>query len=388
MPNPIVVMEASEAWRGPLASRLDAHSAVADADALARNLPEGPTVVVLGPSCSKERTLAGAADVIRARDDVNGLLIADRPTPDIMGAALEAGVRDILPATADITEIQDAVDRLLVVRPPRPDDDAAFTMEAAPAGGGAVTTFLAGKGGVGTTTLATNLAILRAQEESDDDRPVVLADLDLQFGDAAVMLHHTPAATVVDAVGLLGHNDAATIQNILGTHDSGLRLLPAPTELSTADLDARDLRDTLRLLQTSSRHTIVDTPTAINPATLSAVGQATHIVVVASLEMTAMRATAQIMQTFRMLSVPSDRIHLVVNGVRPRSHVEIGAVEKSLHLKVDVFVPYHDAIDVAVNTGVPVAVSAPKSKYMKAVRELADLLDRDAEAGRRRPSPG
>src|SRR4030095_7365244 len=93
---------------------------------------------------------------------------------------------------------------------------------------GKVLTVFSTKGGAGKSVVASNLAVLLARRT---DRPVVLVDADLQFGDVAVMLQLPPPHTVVDAVAAMQRLDAQLLQSLLVRHEpSGLWVLPAPLE--------------------------------------------------------------------------------------------------------------------------------------------------------------
>ena len=90
-----------------------------------------------------------------------------------------------------------------------------------------------GESGSGKSVIASNLAVLLAQRS---EKPVVLVDADLQFGDVAVMLKLTPQHTIVDAVSSLDRMDATMLRELLVEHQpEGLLVLPAPLEPAFAD---------------------------------------------------------------------------------------------------------------------------------------------------------
>src|SRR5438445_9848621 len=99
---------------------------------------------------------------------------------------------------------------------------------------GKVITFFSPKGGVGRTTIATNLAVALHQMT---EKPVVLVDGSLPFGDIAVILNMSPKAkTIADLVGSFENTDADVLESILVQHSTGIKVLlappqPAPTAL-------------------------------------------------------------------------------------------------------------------------------------------------------------
>lgn len=385
MPAPVIVFEQNPAWREPLADKLGAAHQVDTATALNAVLPDGPAVVVLGPSCSKEPSLSGAVTIMQSRADTPGVLLADTPASDVMSAALAVGIRDIIPAAAHIEEIVATVERLADIRATRPDDDAKIEVETnVPAGAGHVTTVFSAKGGTGASLIATNLAVLlaakHAKDVGDDDpseRPVVLVDLDLQFGDTAILLRQAPKETVADATKLVGSNDPALIQNILAVHETtGLRHLPAPHDVNTSvDLDRRDVLDVVRQLRASSTHVVVDTPSRLDGHTLSTFGISDHIVLVAGVDMMSMKAAAASLHALRMLNVDPARVHLVLNAPNAKTRFDVGSIERSLRVKVAAVLPYDPTVLDSVNTGEPIAATAPKSKFVRALGSITDLMD-------------
>jgi pilus assembly protein CpaE len=231
----VAVIDADQAARSRLAMQLgQGATPFPSINELATRLTGQPVVAVLGPSFTQGPELAAAHQLLAARREVGAIMVADQLTTDLLKDALRGGIKDVLQAPVEAKELSDAVQRVassLTVAmpsggPPTPvaDDEGAL---------GRVITVFSTKGGAGKSVIATNLAVLLARRS---DRPVVLVDADLQFGDIAVMLKLSPQHTIVDAVGSLERLDASMLQSLLVTHQpSGLLVLPAPLEPAFAD---------------------------------------------------------------------------------------------------------------------------------------------------------
>src|SRR5262249_32786893 len=151
---------------------------------------------------------------------------------DVLQRALRAGVKDVLAAPVEASELALAVERVGgTLAPATPT--ALAEAPGAQAGYGRLITVFSTKGGAGKSVIAVNLAVTLARRS---DRPVVLVDADLQFGDVAVMLKLAPQHTIVDAVNAIDKLDGPLLQSLLARHDpSGLLVMPAPLEPAFAD---------------------------------------------------------------------------------------------------------------------------------------------------------
>jgi pilus assembly protein CpaE len=98
---------------------------------------------------------------------------------------------------------------------------------------GKIVTVFSPKGGTGKTVTATNLAAACAKFEG---RKTLLLDLDLQFGDAAIMLGIEPDKTIYDLVVAPGELDTEKLAGYTTKHACGLEVLPAPLRPEDAEL--------------------------------------------------------------------------------------------------------------------------------------------------------
>src|SRR5205085_9688786 len=117
--------------------------------------------------------------------------------------------------------------------------------------------------GVGESVVAWNLAVALARRT---DRPIVLVDADLQFGDVAVMLKLTPEHTLVEAVSAIHRLDAQMLQSLLIRHEpSGVFVLPAPLEPAFADqVSAANMNKIIQVLRSFAAYIVIDTPAHFN----------------------------------------------------------------------------------------------------------------------------
>jgi len=345
-----------------------------------------PVVVILGPSCANEDSLAIAGRVMAQYPMLGTILIVDELTTTLLQQALRAGVRDVLALTGEAEALAQTVQRIAVTLDHAPKVTPLPSNEERrlPGGGaspgaeleevnGQVLTVFSTKGGSGKSVLATSLAVTLAQRS---DKPVCLVDADLQFGDVAVMLKLTPHHTIVDAVSVLDRMDAPLLDSLLVTHEpSGLRVLPAPLEPAFADqVGAAEMVAIVEMLRSFCSFVIVDTPAYFNDVVLGLVEVSDKVMLVAGMDIPNIKNVKIGLQTLRLLNTPMEKLLLVLNRANSKVKLDIGEVERTLQLTADALIPSDVVVPQSVNKGEPVVLHSPKSGVTKSIQQLADLF--------------
>lgn len=355
-------------------------------ESLIPQLGGAPTVIVLGPSCSDASVLATVERLLSSRPDVGVVLVADELSTTILQLALRSGVKDVLTLQGDTLQIVEAIERVGVgLSPggmPAPAGQPAAGVPTTGSGGGEnarVTTVFSTKGGSGKSVIATNLAVVLAEQS---DGPVCLVDADLQFGDVAVMMKLAPVHTVVDAVSNIDHLDTQLLESLLATHEpSGLRILPAPLEPAFADqISANDMITMITILRRFCSHVVIDTPAYLNDVVLGLVEESDDVLLVAGMDIPNIKNVKIGLQTLRLLNTPMEKLRLVLNRANSKVKLDIGGVERTLQVSAEALIPSDVIVPQSVNKGVPFVLSHPKSGVAKAIRSLAEsLVGADAE---------
>jgi pilus assembly protein CpaE len=248
---------------------------------------------------------------------------------------------------------------------------------------GKVITVFSTKGGAGKSVIAANLAVLMARRSRD--KPVVLVDADLQFGDVAVMLKLAPQHTIVDAVGALDRLDAQMLRQYLMVHEpSGLQILPAPLEPSFADqISAAEMVQIVRVLRSFCSAVVIDTPAYFNEVVLGLIEESDEVILVAGMDIPNIKNVKIGLQTLRLLNVPMTKLHLVLNRANSKVRLDVTEVERTLQIKAESLIPSDVVVPQSVNKGVPVVLDAPKSGVAKSIEQLANMFAVE-DSGRRR----
>jgi pilus assembly protein CpaE len=291
-------------------------------------------------------------------------------------------VKDVLAAPVPAGELALAVERVGGTLAPVTPTTLATEASGAPVGYGRLITVFSTKGGAGKSVIAVNLAVSLARRS---DRPVVLVDADLQFGDVAVMLKLAPQHTIVDAVNAIDKLDGPLLQSLLARHDpSGLLVMPAPLEPAFADqIGSSQMLRIIELLRQTSAFVIVDAPAYFNDVVLGLIEASDDVLLVAGMDIPNIKNVKIGLQTLRLLNIPLSKLKLILNRANSKVKLDVGEVERTLGIKADILVPSDVVVPQSVNRGTPVVLDAPKSGVAKSLESLADLF-LTADAKRKR----
>jgi pilus assembly protein CpaE len=242
---------------------------------------------------------------------------------------------------------------------------------AAPRKLGVVIAFAHGKGGVGATTLAANVAAALAT----DDRSVVLIDLNLQFGTAAMFFDLRPRATIVEfARGDITRVTEEDFAQFLADHKSGVRVLAAPPSPEEAELvSVGAVQQAIDLARGGRDAVVLDLAAKLDEITLAALDVTDIVCVVAAPHLAALRSTSDTLAMLTRIGISDERI-LVALVRNTAKGIDDAGVAKFLKRKADIVVPFAEKADAAADLGVPYILAEPGDKTAVALRQLAVRL--------------
>ena len=252
--------------------------------------------------------------------------------------------------------------------------------EAVAKRGGNVVLFVHGKGGVGCTTLAVNAAVALA---ATTIYRVTLLDLNLEFGNAPMLMNLTSSRTLADlAENAHEQLDEGTFLTYLEQDRSGVRVLagcdvPERAELVTVPA----AQQAIDHLQKQSDYVVIDAPASFSQLVLAALDVADAAVIVTAAHLPSLKATKQALEVLDKLSYPVERTVLVVNRTSAAG-VEMDHVARFFNRKPDIVVPYTEACDDAADRGRPLTILHPDSAASKVIRDLAARIAVATPAGR------
>ena len=246
---------------------------------------------------------------------------------------------------------------------------------------GKIITFFSPKGGVGRTTISTNLAVALHQTTQ---QPVVLVDGSLPFGDIAVILNMSPKAkTIADLIGSFETADSDVVESILTPHSTGIKVLLAPpTPESTELITGANMKHVLEVLRERYAYIVVDTWPSFQEQVITMLDVADVILTLMTLEITSLKNVRVFMEIVEKLGYDEKKVQLVANRNDSSGGIKASDVEASLGRKIPhAIVSDGRTLVLAVNRGVPFVISHRDAQVSKDIFTLAaKLAGGEAEA--------
>jgi pilus assembly protein CpaE len=366
--------DGSETLRAALASHPDvefvgASETIADAAAA---LAGGHLQVVLHATRASSLP-ADELAAIREHTRAPMVLVASGEASRLFDEALDADVSDVLllPQLADN-----------VVFALRKAAHTARRSDGVRGRQGTIITVFSPKGGTGKTVMATNLAAALVRVAG---KKTLLLDLDLQFGDAAIMLGVEPEKTIFDLVVAPGELDSEKLSGYTTHHSCGLEILPAPLRPEDAELVTEaKLARLLEVAREAYDVIVVDTSPFFHGPMLATLDRTDELFLLCGLDVPTLKNVKLALQTLDMLSFPRDRIRLVLNRANSKVGMKPSEVEDALGMKIRHHVPSDRAVPFGVNKGKPVVLYDEDSDFAKALRDLAKVVVAKPEAPKKR----
>jgi pilus assembly protein CpaE len=307
-----------------------------------------------------DRTLFLVDAAVKQRAERPVVVFCENPAEGFIKRLLEAGADDVMLLPEPPDRVRFALQKA-VARKQR--EAGASDAPASP-----MICILGPKGGSGKTVTTSNLSVGLA----DAGYSVAIVDLDLQFGDVGLALGLAPDRTIYDLAKSGGSLDSEKIDAYLARHQSGARVLLAPTRPDQASTITVDfLRDVYATLRRSYDYVVVDTPPGFTPEVIASVDSSSHICLVGMLDSLSLKNTKLGLETLDLMGYDRERVCLVLNRADSRVGIDRDDVAAIIGRMPDVMIPSDREIARSVNEGSPIVLGHERSEAARAFRELA-----------------
>jgi pilus assembly protein CpaE len=283
------------------------------------------------------------------------------PIPELILGAVRAGAVEFLVRPVQPVELDQALDRVLRAVDPR-------------AGRGESIAVYSAKGGLGTTTVAVNLAFAVAR--LDSRKRIALVDSVVHGGDVRVFLDVKPNHTIKDVAEDVVTQNGKSLDTLLHAYPGGVWVCTDPNLPDEGELlDRMSTAAVMRHLTDMFAYTVVDCEHNMTDRTLAILDHADKIAVLTHLTVPAVRSLQRTLDLFSRLKYPDEKVVLVVNRHGAKGDITLADFQKVIQREILATLPndYHATVTAAAH-GLPVHQAAPKSKFAKALDHLAAQL--------------
>ena len=311
--------------------------------------------------------LAAIAELGLHHPHIAVVLLCAGCTPEFLIEAMRAGVREVLPASVTADELQAALLRI---------GSKLRSVQAGPAG--KVLAFIPCKGGSGATFLATSLACQLAETA-----PVLLIDLNLQFGDALAFVHDgRPPSTLADVARGVDRLDAAFLAASTVQVAPNFSILAAPDDHAQAvEITPAQVDVVLALAVQHYDFVLLDIGRPVSTLGMKALDRAHTIYPVMQASLPSIRNAKKMLAIFKSLDYGPDKVELIVNRFERKGAIGVAGIERALgKFTTHTVANAYKSVSAAIDHGEPLVASAPSSQVLRQLAGLADSV-------RPRPQP-
>ncbi len=326
-----------------------------------------PVLVVVDLNWEPDKTFRAIEDLKFKFPELHLILTSAESTPETILRALRAGAEEFLAQPFNWPEVMQAFDKIR---------ERIIQQTVTGERQGHIVTVFSTKGGVGTTTVATNLAVSLAMQQKQSS---CIVDLVLQFGAVTSFLGLEPTYTILDLARNLQRIDALMLEGSLVKHASGVRVLAEPFQVEEASrVTATDIDQILDALVQTFDFVVIDTPKEFDETTFLALDRAHIILFVTEMNVPSLRNAHRALESFERLRINPGKVRLVLNRQEKSKLITIDSVEKTLATPTFWTLPndYPTAV-AALNQGVPIQDAGSHSKLAKSYGGLAEALVRE-----------
>lgn len=296
------------------------------------------------------------------------ILLMRQMTLENIQAANSAGCHNVFPFPEDAKTLCGCIHRVYNAESGR---IAALDSKQRVTWSSKVITVFGAKGGLGKTSIATNLAIKLAEQ----NKKVAILDLDLQFGDVHIFMDVDPKETISDLMQDMLSPSIDSVRSYMNLHPSGVHILCAPKSPEYADMVSGErIQSLLGLLRSYYDYVIIDTAASFSDATLSALEASSTILFVTGLDISILKNSKVAMTILESLG-QKKKVRVIINRAVEINSITIADVQRIVDAPILARIPSDYLVAVAaLNQGQPFVQSAPRSKLSLAITDIAEKI--------------
>lgn len=329
-----------------------------------------PDVIFCAMSTPPDRSLRTIESLLDVLPETPVIAYAQKEDVEAVRQTMLAGARDFLLIPATPNRLLESVRSVLESEERKRLRLSGQSKGLGPKG--LVVSVFGAKGGVGKTTIATNLGVALA---SSFGQSVAIIDADNSFGDVAASLELRPDAGIVDLVKDLESIDRDRLPGYLARHSSGLSVLCAPRQsLRWREVTPDRLRRAIEILARQFDIVLIDTASNLSDLSLAVLDAAGMVLWVTSSDFSSINNSLLGLEALQQMQYPDARIRLILNVTSSDDTVRPSKIEEVLKRTFFWTVPYDKQVRAGAQIGNPAVLSAPDSVGSRAITALAQAM--------------
>jgi pilus assembly protein CpaE len=296
--------------------------------------------------------------------------------PTALVQAIRAGAKEFFSQPINTEEIREALERFKQRR--RQSGGEAHTRR------GRIIDVIGAKGGVGTTTIAVNLAVSLAKAENAQS--VALVDMNPLFGEIPLFLDIEPTYHWGEIAKNISRLDTTFLMSTLSNHSSGIYLLPSDGQLDGhAVVTPEIVERLLRLMQTAFDFIVIDAGPHMDDISLKIFEMSDTVLLISVLSLPCLANANRLLKSLHRLGYSLEKARVVVNRYLKNPEISLKDAEDSIRKRIFRTIPndYRTTMS-AINQGNPLCEAASRKPVAKGIRELATAISQvDGDTGRK-----
>lgn len=338
---------------------------------------ERPDLLIFELTSDFDEELKRLLNVLKSNMVGEVIVTSKEKDSDLLLKVMKAGIKEFLLLPLDKAEVNDA---LLSCK------GRIGTSTNIPQGvKGKIINVIGAKGGVGTTTVAVNLATILVA--NDKKSSVALVDMNTLFGEVTLFLNIKPAYHLGEIVKNVKRLDTTFLMNVLSKHSSGVYVLPSPSNLNgQRPVTAEIMKNLLTLMKNTFDYVIIDGGQSLDGHSLSIIDMSEKVLLITLLNLPCLSNTLKLTKSLIGTGIAErDKIKIIANRHLKKTDISVKEAEESIQNDIFWLIPndYKTTMS-AINNGRVLNDIFPKAEITKNMSELADSLSGEGESNKKK----
>lgn len=324
---------------------------------------QGKSILFADLSTYKQEKLDFILKVTKECSNCKVLALSDNPSVDLIIEIMRAGAKEFVPIPIIKSEFFESVNKLL----------SEFN-ETKKTNNCKIISVFSNKGGIGKTSLATNLALELAKITKEN---IALIDLNFQMGDITTFLDLKPSFNISYMLENLDKiNETFLLSTLERYKKTSLYVLADPPYFKQADnIQPRQITKLFNTLKETFSYIIVDAEASFEGKNIAALDNSDLVLLVSVANLPALRNTQRCLELFEKLGYDKEKVKIIINRYMENDEIKEADIEKVLSKKIYWKIPNnYFAIMTAINKGIPVSEINDSTNIARSYKDLAQYI--------------